>query len=705
MDRPDEQSGTPEQRNTPAAGGDASGMALQQYLIELQQTNRALRLLSFVNQALMHATAEATLIQRICEIAVEVGHYRLAWVGFTEHDTARTVRPICHAGYEDGFLREIRFSWADQAPDFDPPGAAIRSGEPILVPDILRVSADVPWRAAALARGYRSIIALPLRFNGQPLGTLTLHGDVPDAFSPEEVQLLTELAGDLSFGISALRTRERQRHAEEQVRQSERRLHALIEAAPYGAHEYELHPDERLVFVGYNPAANRILGVDHARFLGQTIEEAFPPLTDTPIPEAYRRVARTGERYEDEQVTYAHGEIAGVYEISAFQTAPNRMAVFFRDITERRRAEQALRASEEKFSKAFYTSPDAININRLADGVYLDINHGFTKITGFSRDEVIGQSSLIGGIDIWVHPEDRQRLVAALRTHGELLGLEAEFRRKDGKILTGFLSARLIELYGEQCILSITRDITERKLVAQKLQESEEKYRFLFDTMAQGVILQDAETRIIEANQAASNILGVSMEQMLGKSSSDPSWALIHEDYSPFGPDDMPSNIALRTGKPVTDVVCGVYFPAEHDYHWIIISSVPKSRTGDGQPYVTMTTFTDITELKRTEAALRQREAMIGSIFRAAPAGIGMVVNRVVTEANDSFVTMIGYARDDILGHDTRMLYATQDAYEMVGHVYDVDVRAKGVGIVETEWLRNDGVTINVLLGLAPLDP
>ncbi|HEY3377952.1 MAG TPA: PAS domain S-box protein, partial [Armatimonadota bacterium] len=594
-------------------------MAESQYLVELQHTNRALRLLSSVNQALMHAATETALIQHICEIAVEIGEYRLAWVGFAEHDAQRTVRPICHAGNAQGYLEQIHFSWADDEQPCDPAGMAIRTRQPAIQEDIGRVAACAPWREAALSRGFHSTIALPLEIGGAVIGALALYGDRAYAFSPAEVALLTELAGDLSYGISALRTRERQRRAEAEVRGSAQRLHALIEAAPYGAHEYELQPDGRLLFIGYNPAANRILGVDHASLLGLTIDEAFPPLRHTPIPEAYRRVARTGERYEDEQVTYAHGEIVGTYEISAFQTAPGRMAVFFRDITERRRAERALRASEEKFAKAFYTSPDSININRLEDGVYVEINHGFTQMTGFTRDDVIGRSSLAGGIDIWVHPEDRQQLLTALRTHGELLGMEAEFRRKDGQLLTGSMSAKLIELNGDPCVLTITRDITERKLAAQQLQESEEKYRFLFDTMAQGVVFQDADTRIIEANRAASHILGLTMGQLLGASSYDPRWALIHEDHVPFGPEDMPSNIALRTGKPVTDVVCGVYFPEEQDYHWIIISSVPRCRVGDAKPALTMTTFTDITARKQAEDALRASEERLSHIIRNSP--------------------------------------------------------------------------------------
>jgi PAS domain S-box-containing protein len=132
------------------------------------------------------------------------------------------------------------------------------------------------------------------------------------------------------------------------------------------------------------------------------------------------------------------------------------------DITERKKAEDSLRWSEEKFSKAFHASPDSVNINRLADGVYLAVNEGFTRITGYTAEEVLGHSSLPDDLGLWVNGEDRRRLQEGLNREGFVQGLEAPFRRKTGTVLTGLMSATLIEVQGELCVLSITRDITER---------------------------------------------------------------------------------------------------------------------------------------------------------------------------------------------------------------------------------------------------
>ncbi len=131
------------------------------------------------------------------------------------------------------------------------------------------------------------------------------------------------------------------------------------------------------------------------------------------------------------------------------------------DITIRKQTMEKLIKSEEKFRSAFFTSPDAINLNRIEDGMYLEINEGFTKIMGYTREDITGKSSL--ELNIWNDPRDRERLVSGLKKYGVVENLEAEFRGKDGQIRTGLMSARIITIKNETIILSITRDITEIK--------------------------------------------------------------------------------------------------------------------------------------------------------------------------------------------------------------------------------------------------
>jgi len=143
----------------------------------------------------------------------------------------------------------------------------------------------------------------------------------------------------------------------------------------------------------------------------------------------------------------------------------------YHDIAERKQAEEALRESEDKFRLTFNFSPDAVNINRLDDGLFVDINEGFTRLTGFTRDDVIGRTSV--EIEIWHDSAERQKLVRGLREQGIYENLEAQFRSKDGSITTALMSARVITLRGVPHIISITRDITERKVIEATLQQAQ----------------------------------------------------------------------------------------------------------------------------------------------------------------------------------------------------------------------------------------
>ncbi|MBA3011125.1 MAG: PAS domain S-box protein [Proteobacteria bacterium] len=183
------------------------------------------------------------------------------------------------------------------------------------------------------------------------------------------------------------------------------------------------------------------------------------------------------------------------------------------DISERNDAIKALRESEEKFRLAFHTSPDSINLNRLEDGMYLEINKGFTKIMGYTREETIGKTSL--ELDIWKNTDDRKRLIEGLKEKGYVENLEAVFCGKEGRIRDGLMSARIMKMNDQNVIMSITRDNTERKRAEIELKRSEEQHRSILQTAMDGFWLTNNNGNILETNQTYSLMSGYSQDELL----------------------------------------------------------------------------------------------------------------------------------------------------------------------------------------------
>jgi signal transduction histidine kinase len=167
------------------------------------------------------------------------------------------------------------------------------------------------------------------------------------------------------------------RSAQEQLIESRARAQSFIDSSPMGIHLYRLEPDGRLVLTGANPAADRILGIDHEPLVGRLIEEAFPSLAATDVPDQYRRICREGVPWNREEVVYQDEKIRGVYQVHAFQTAPRHMATLFLDATEKRRQEEERQKLEEQLRQ----SQKLEAVGRLAGGVAHDFNNLLMVIT------------------------------------------------------------------------------------------------------------------------------------------------------------------------------------------------------------------------------------------------------------------------------------------------------------------------------------
>lgn len=190
----------------------------------LHRTTRALKALSACNQALVHATQEKGFLTDVCQVIVREGGYPLVWVGYAQPDQMKSVAPIASAGVEAGHPEWIGLTWGDDERGQGPGGMAIKTGEIQVARDILHNPALAPWHGEWRRRDFKAIIALPLIVEGKAIGILDISAQEPGAFDPEEVRLLEELAGAVSFGIWSLRTDRERLRAEAEVQHSLEKL-------------------------------------------------------------------------------------------------------------------------------------------------------------------------------------------------------------------------------------------------------------------------------------------------------------------------------------------------------------------------------------------------------------------------------------------------------------------------------------------------
>ncbi len=297
---------------------------------------------------------------------------------------------------------------------------------------------------------------------------------------------------------------------DEAIRQSEKQFRAIVDSAPFGAHSYSLESDGKLIFCGYNNVANKILKIDHQSLIGKTIEEAFPDLVNTEIPLHYRKVALNGNLYEDEQVSYKDGKIEDSFEIHAFQTAQNKVTVFFRDVTEQKKSEHILIENEEKFRTLLEFAPDAF-FQGDGKGNFITVNNKAVDLTGYPKEELLtmNMADLFPKEILEIKP-----LRYDLLKVGNIIKTEREIQNKNGERIFVEMNSRAMP---DGTYQSFIRDITEKKKAEEKLIENENRYRTLFDLSPSGITLLDLNGNIIEINNAACISNGYSKEEIIGK--------------------------------------------------------------------------------------------------------------------------------------------------------------------------------------------
>jgi PAS domain S-box-containing protein len=352
--------------------------------------------------------------------------------------------------------------------------------------------------------------------------------------------------------------------------------------------------------------------------------------------------------------------------------------------------EGRLRASEERFQTAFYSSPMAMAITTLAEGRYVDVNEAFERQMGYGRTELIGRTTL--ELNVWPSPADRAAMITRLQRQRTLRDQNTQFRTKSGRLITTLYTVALITLAGQPCVLAAIEDITAQKQAEDALRASESKFRWLAETTLCGIFMYRRDGTFCYFNPQVEAFTGYSSQELRSMTV----WDLIHPDSR-----DLARTRAEARWR-------GEAVPARYQFklvtkggevRWIDFTATPT--VFDGEPAILGTAF-DITASKRHEQEAKEHTAFLQALIANSPFGI-LVGGRDhrARFCNPAFERIFLYSEDEVVG---------KEPDELVGVPEDADAAEYSRRVMNGQTVhatalrrRKDGSAVNVDFHAMPL--
>ena len=564
----------------------------------LKRQNRALHLLNGVGQAVARHHNEQTILAEVCSIAVDIGGYRMAWIGEARDDLEKQVIPVAESGFTDHYLDHLGISWADTPQGAGPTGRAIRSGIPSIVRNIHTDPGFAPWRAAALAHGYQSSVALPLRIEGQIFGALTLFAVEADAFDDTEMALLENLCGELGLGISMLRNRQALHNSE-----------AALNAAQRLARLGHFHFDPVTDVWSSSPVLDEIFGIDakYPRTAASWLELIHPDDRERMAGYLQDQVLGKAEKFDNEYriVRPQDGQVCWVHGIGALKlTALNQVKCMFgtiQDISDSKKMEQRLRESESALQEAQLIAQLGSWRQDLKTNQMRGSAEAY-KILGWSEDvTTLSQGEFIR----IAHPDDQARII---QTWQKILNdgqdIDIEYRIINQGV-TRWVRGRAklhCNAQGEPlALIGTLQDVTDRHLAEDELS----KLSLAIEQSPHSIVITNTFGDIEYVNEAFVKNTGYCRAEVLGGNPN-----LLHSGLTP---DETYLSLWQALGQG--QVWRGEFINRRQDgtffEEFAIISPV---RQTDGRVTHYLAIKEDITEKKQTQAELERYRLHLESV-------------------------------------------------------------------------------------------
>ena len=607
---------------------------------------RLLAMLSATNRLLIRARDRDGLFDGICRIAVEPGQFLFAWVGLLD-DEGRVV-PVARAGEDRGYIDQVIVTArSDDAHGRGPTGTALRDGRHIVLNDFHQAPGTEPWRAAAARAGVAASAAFPLRQDGRTIGALNLYSDEVDFFSPTALPTLDEMAADISFGLDTIVQREAREAADRELEIANARLNAFLEASPSVSYVLEDAGDgARPVWVSAN--IDRLLGYSEAEALTKGWWTAHVHPGDR---------AAAGARYAELQVVgwlrheyrFLRKDGTEIWVLDELRAAgPGRFAGIWTDITDRRRAEQALRTHEEWLNIALDAGRQGLFEYDIATG-QATVSPEYARMLGHDP------ATFTERLDSWrarLHPDDapeaEARLDAYLHGRAPEYRVEVRMRHADGGWRWVLSSGRTIErdAAGRPLRMAGTHtDITALKEAALARREEAKLRQRLLDSLAEGVVACDAQGRLTMFNAVARQWHGVAPDATLDAGTWSSTYSLYEPDGRALLPADRIPLVRALRGETIHDAPFMIRVPDEPPRH--IRSSGGPLRDEQGTLFGALVVMHDVTAAHAAEASLRLRSAALEAAANAI-----VITDRdgAIEWANPAFTALTQYTLAEAVG-------------------------------------------------------
>ena len=449
--------------------------------LELYKLNRTLLAISNSNQLLMKSTNEINFLNGVCKIIVESCGYDFICIGYAQNDDAKSVKPIAWSGFEEGYLKTLNITWADKERGQGPTGTAIRTGEISMCRNMDSDPKFLPWREEALKRGYASSIVLPIKDDEKVFGAMTIYSKQPNPFLEKEIILLTELANDVSFGITLLRTKQAHAEAEKLLLNNEAKLQTeknILGAIMDNTQAGIAYIDRDFNFV----TANSVYCVRN----GRTLEELFNKNYFDFFPSEenkllFEKVRDNGEKIEFKQkplifrnqpwqgITYWDWTITPVKNSEGYVYG---LVVSTVDVSERIKSIEDLKMHGSKLEQiTFELEKVQLAVENASDIIFITdnkgeiiyINKAIKNITGYKQNEFIGKK-----LNFWMKDTPNkffENMWHSIYFNKEPFIGEIQEKKKSGDIFTAEIRiAPVLDKNGQIIsFVGIERDITEIK--------------------------------------------------------------------------------------------------------------------------------------------------------------------------------------------------------------------------------------------------